>query len=304
MYNTICVLGATATGKTTLATELAYSLDAEIISADSRQIYRGMDIGTGKDLGEYTVRGKEIPYHLLDIADAGYQYNLFEYQQDFVKAWEDITARKKLPIVCGGTGLYIEAVLKGYKLIAVPNNDELRATLQGKSLEELTVILKTYKTLHNTTEVDTDKRAIRAIEIEDYYKTHPEIDTYYPEINPLIIGIKFDRDSRRRRITERLHARLDEGMVDEVKGLLDSGIKPEDLIYYGLEYKFLTQYLTGEISYDYMVEKLNVSIHQFAKRQMTWFRKMEKSGFNIHWLDGYMSTEEKVTKVLTLYKKQ
>ena len=304
MYNTICVLGATATGKTTLATELAYSLDAEIISADSRQIYRGMDIGTGKDLGEYTVRGKEIPYHLLDIADAGYQYNLFEYQQDFVKAWEDITARKKLPIVCGGTGLYIEAVLKGYKLIAVPNNDELRATLQRKSLEELTTILKSYKELHNTTEVDTDKRAIRAIEIEDYYKTHPEIDTYYPEINPLIVGIKFDRDSRRRRITERLHARLDEGMVEEVKGLLDSGIKPEDLIYYGLEYKFLTQYLTGEISYDYMVEKLNVSIHQFAKRQMTWFRKMEKSGFNIHWLDGYMSTEEKVTKVLTLYKKQ
>ena len=304
MYNTICVLGATATGKTTLATELAYSLDAEIISADSRQIYRGMDIGTGKDLGEYTVRGKEIPYHLLDIADAGYQYNLFEYQQDFVKAWEDITARKKLPIVCGGTGLYIEAVLKGYKLIAVPNNDELRATLQGKSLEELTTILKSYKELHNTTEVDTDKRAIRAIEIEDYYKTHPEIDTYYPEINPLIVGIKFDRDSRRRRITERLHARLDEGMVEEVKGLLDSGIKPEDLIYYGLEYKFLTQYLTGEISYDYMVEKLNVSIHQFAKRQMTWFRKMEKSGFNIHWLDGYMSTEEKVAKVLTLYKKQ
>ena len=304
MYNTICVLGATATGKTTLATELAYSLDAEIISADSRQIYRGMDIGTGKDLGEYTVRGKEIPYHLLDIADAGYQYNLFEYQQDFVKAWEDITARKKLPIVCGGTGLYIEAVLKGYKLIAVPNNDELRATLQRKSLEELTTILKSYKELHNTTEVDTDKRAIRAIEIEDYYKTHPEIDTYYPEINPLIVGIKFDRDSRRRRITERLHARLDEGMVEEVKGLLDSGIKPEDLIYYGLEYKFLTQYLTGEISYDYMVEKLNISIHQFAKRQMTWFRKMEKSGFNIHWLDGYMSTEEKVTKVLTLYKKQ
>jgi len=304
MYNTICVIGATATGKTTLATELAYSLDAEIISADSRQIYRGMDVGTGKDLGEYTVRGKEIPYHLLDIADAGYQYNLFEYQQDFVKAWEDITTRKKLPIVCGGTGLYIEAVLKGYKLIAVPNNDELRATLQGKSLEELTTILKSYKELHNTTEVDTDKRAIRAIEIEDYYKSHPEIDTYYPEINPLIVGIKFDRDSRRRRITERLHARLDEGMVDEVKGLLDSGIKPEDLIYYGLEYKFLTQYLTGEISYDYMVEKLNVSIHQFAKRQMTWFRKMEKSGFNIHWLDGYMSTEEKVTKVLTLYKKQ
>lgn len=301
MYNSICVLGATATGKTSLATELAFNYDAEIISADSRQIYRGMDIGTGKDLGEYTLHGKDIPFHLIDIADAGYRYNLYEYQQDFIKAWDDISSRGKLPLICGGTGLYIEAVLKGYKLIAVPTNEALRATLEGKSLEELSSILKTYKELHNTTEVDTSKRAIRAIEIEDYYKTNPTIDTYYPDINPLIVGIKFEREERRERITQRLHARFEEGMLDEVRGLLDSGIPAEDLIYYGLEYKYMTQHLIGEISYDYMVEKLNISIHQFAKRQMTWFRKMEKDGFNIHWLDGHMSTEEKVERVKELY---
>lgn len=301
MYNSICVLGATATGKTSLATELAFNYDAEIISADSRQIYRGMDIGTGKDLGEYTLHGKDIPFHLIDIADAGYRYNLYEYQQDFIKAWDDISSRGILPLICGGTGLYIEAVLKGYKLIAVPTNEDLRATLEGKSLEELSSILKTYKELHNTTEVDTTKRAIRAIEIEDYYKTNPTIDTYYPDINPLIVGIKFEREERRERITQRLHARFEEGMLDEVRGLLDSGIPAEDLIYYGLEYKYMTQHLTGEISYDYMVEKLNISIHQFAKRQMTWFRKMEKDGFNIHWLDGHMSTEEKVERVKELY---
>lgn len=301
-YNTICVLGATATGKTSLATELAYKYDAEIISADSRQIYRGMDIGTGKDLSEYSLRGKDIPYHLIDIVDAGYRYNLFEYQQDFIKAWEDISLASKLPIICGGTGLYIEAVLKGYKLIAVPTNEELRASLEAKSLQELSTILKSYKDLHNKTEVDTIKRAIRAIEIEDYYKTHTEIDYYYPEINPLIIGIKFDREERRKRISERLYARLDEGMLDEVRSLLDSGIPAEDLIYYGLEYKYLTQHLTGEISYDYMLEKLNISIHQFAKRQMTWFRKMENDGFNIHWLDGNMSLEEKIKKVDILFQ--
>lgn len=301
MYNSICVLGATATGKTSLATELAFNYDAEIISADSRQIYRGMDIGTGKDLGEYTLHGKDIPFHLIDIADAGYRYNLYEYQQDFIKAWDDISSRDKLPLICGGTGLYIEAVLKGYKLIAVPTNEALRATLEGKSLEELSSILKTYKELHNTTEVDTTKRAIRAIEIEDYYKTNPTIDTYYPDINPLIVGIKFEREERRERITQRLHARFEEGMLDEVRGLLNSGISAEDLIYYGLEYKYMTQHLTGKISYDYMVEKLNISIHQFAKRQMTWFRKMEKDGFNIHWLDGHMSTEEKVESVKKLY---
>lgn len=303
MYNMICVLGATATGKTGLAVELAHEFKGEIVSADSRQVYRGMDIGTGKDIDEYTLRGEQIPYHLIDIVDAGYKYNLYEYQKDFLKVWYDMQERQKPMILCGGTGLYLEAVLKGYRLIYVPVNEELRESLSGKDLAELTEVLKGYKQLHNTTEVDTVKRAVRAIEIEDYYKSHPEIETDYPEINPLIVGIKFDRDSRRKRITQRLHSRLEEGMVDEVKTLLDSGIAPEDLIYYGLEYKFLTLYLTGEISYDTMVNKLNTAIHQFAKRQMTWFRKMERDGFDIKWLDGYMSTEEKVAKVKELYYK-
>lgn len=302
MYNMICVLGATATGKTSLAVELANEFKGEIISADSRQVYRGMDIGTGKDIEEYTFKGEKIPYHLIDIVDAGYKYNLYEYQKDFLKVWYDMQERNKTAILCGGTGLYLEAVLKGYRLIYVPVNENLRLSLEGKNLAELTEILKDYKELHNTTEVDTIKRAVRAIEIEDYYKTHPEIETDYPEINPLIVGIKFDRDSRRRRITQRLHSRLDEGMVEEVKALLDSGISAEDLIYYGLEYKFITLYLTGEISYDTMVSKLNTAIHQFAKRQMTWFRKMERDGFNIKWLDGYMSTEEKVAVVKELYR--
>ncbi len=303
MYNMICVLGATATGKTSLAVELADKFKGEIISADSRQVYRGMDIGTGKDIEEYTLRGNNIPYHLIDIVDAGYKYNLYEYQKDFLKVWYDMQERNKLPVLCGGTGLYLEAVLKGYRLIYVPVNDKLRESLKDRTLGELTQILETYKDLHNTTEVDTVKRAVRAIEIEDYYKTHPEIETDYPKINPLIVGIKFDRDSRRKRITQRLHSRLKEGMVDEVRTLLDSGINAEDLIYYGLEYKFITLYLTGEISYDTMVDRLNTAIHQFAKRQMTWFRKMERDGFNIKWLDGYMTTEEKVNIVMELYNK-
>ena len=303
MYNMICVLGATATGKTSLAVELADKFKGEIISADSRQVYRGMDIGTGKDIEEYTFKGNNIPYHLIDIVDAGYKYNLYEYQKDFLKVWYDMQERNKLPVLCGGTGLYLEAVLKGYRLIYVPVNDKLRESLKDRTLGELTQILETYKDLHNTTEVDTVKRAIRAIEIEDYYKTHPEIETDYPKINPLIVGIKFDRDSRRKRITQRLHSRLEEGMVDEVRTLLDSGINAEDLIYYGLEYKFITLYLTGEISYDTMVDRLNTAIHQFAKRQMTWFRKMERDGFNIKWLDGYMTTEEKVNIVMELYNK-
>ena len=303
MYNMICVLGATATGKTSLAVELADKFKGEIISADSRQVYRGMDIGTGKDIEEYTLRGNNIPYHLIDIVDAGYKYNLYEYQKDFLKVWYDMQERDKLPVLCGGTGLYLEAVLKGYRLIYVPVNDKLRESLKDRTLGELTQILESYKDLHNTTEVDTVKRAVRAIEIEDYYKTHPETETSYPHIDPLIVGIKFDRDSRRKRITQRLHSRLEEGMVDEVRTLLDSGINAEDLIYYGLEYKFITLYLTGEISYDTMVDRLNTAIHQFAKRQMTWFRKMERDGFNIKWLDGYMTTEEKVNIVMELYNK-
>lgn len=302
MYNCICVLGATATGKTSLATGLAFNLNGEIISADSRQVYKGMDIGTGKDLSEYSVDGKDIPFHIIDNVEAGYKYNLFEYQQDFINVWEDMKDRKAFPVICGGSGLYIEAVLKGYKLIAVPNNEKLRESLKDKSLDELSDILKSYKKLHNTTEVDTHKRAIRAIEIEDYYTNHPEIDTYYPEVKPLIVGIKFDREIRRARITERLHARLNEGMVEEVRALLDSGVKPDDLIYYGLEYKFLTQYIVGELSYDEMVQKLNIAIHQFAKRQMTWFRKMEKAGFDIHWIDGDLSLENKVNSCINLLR--
>lgn len=300
-YNLITILGATASGKTGVATHLAKLLKGEIISADSRQVYRGMDLGTGKDIEEYTIDGHEIPYHLIDIVDAGYEYNVFEYQRDFVKAFEDIQSRNILPIICGGTGMYIEAALKGYKLINVPVNEKLREKLQDKSLVELEEILKTFKSLHNKTDVDTIKRAIRAIEIEEYYTSHPEIDTHYPEINSLIVGVKFDRDSRRRRITERLKSRIDEGMIDEVKNLLDSGLKPEQLVYYGLEYKFLTQHVTGELSKEEMFKALETAIHQFSKRQMTWYRKMERSGFKIHWLDGYLSMDKKMERINTWF---
>ncbi|GAB7086485.1 tRNA (adenosine(37)-N6)-dimethylallyltransferase MiaA [Marinifilum fragile] len=300
-YNLLVVLGATATGKTSLAVNLAKDFNGEIISADSRQIYRGMDLGTGKDIEEYVVDGVEIPYHLIDIADAGYKYNVFEFQQDFVKAFEDISSRKKLPVVCGGTGMYLEAVLKGYKLIAVPKDQSFRDEMESKSLEELEVILRSYKDLHNNSDLETKKRAIRAIEIERYYAANPQIDMDYPEMNPLLIGIKFDRESRRDRISFRLKERLKSGMVEEVDGLLKSGVSAEDLIYYGLEYKFLTQYVTGQITYDEMYSGLEIAIHQFAKRQMTWFRKMERSGSNIHWLDGYMPLDEKIAKVKELF---
>lgn len=300
--NLLVVLGATATGKTGLAVHLAKEFDGEIISADSRQIYRGMDLGTGKDLEEYVVDGTPIPYHLIDIADAGYKYNVFEFQQDFVKAFEAIQKRQKMPVVCGGTGMYLEAVLKGYKLIAVPKDQAFRDELEQKSLEELEALLKTYKELHNNSDVETKKRAIRAIEIERYYKAHPEIEMDYPEMNPLLVGIKFDRETRRDRITFRLNERLKSGMVEEVEALLKSGVAPEDLIYYGLEYKFLTQYVIGELSYDEMFKGLEIAIHQFAKRQMTWFRKMERSGSNIHWLDGHMPLDEKVDQVKEWFK--
>ena len=296
-HNLLCVLGATATGKTTLAVHLAHQLGGEIISADSRQIYRGMDLGTGKDLEEYSLGDVNIPYHLIDIVDAGYKYNVFEYQRDFLKVYHSIRKRGNLPVLCGGTGMYLEAVLKGYRLIAVPNNEALRAKLQDKSLAELVDILKTYKTLHNNSDIDTHKRAIRAIEIEEYYTTHPQIEQDYPQLNPLLVGIKFDRESRRSRITQRLKSRLQEGMIQEVEQLISNGVAPEDLIYYGLEYKYLTQYVTGELSYEQMFSGLEVSIHQFAKRQMTWFRKMERSGANIHWLDGYMPLDEKIERV-------
>ena len=301
-YNLVTILGPTATGKTQLATALAARIDGEIISADSRQIYRGMDIGTGKDLAEYVVDGKPIPYHLIDIVDAGYKYNVFEYQRDFLKAFESVNQRGHLPILCGGTGLYIEAVLNGYKLLAVPDNQILREQLANKTLDELTSILRGYKTLHNQTDVDTVKRAIRAIEIEEYYQTHEEETVEYPELNSLIIGVGIDREVRREKITKRLKARLNEGMIDEVKMLLDSGIPPDDLIYYGLEYKFVTNYLLGKLTFDELFTQLEIAIHQFAKRQMTWFRGMERRGFTIYWLDALKSMDEKLDEIESLLK--
>lgn len=292
----ITILGPTASGKTTFAAHLAKALDTEIISADSRQIYRNMDIGTGKDLSDYTIDGTVIPYHLIDIQDAGYKYNLHEYQRDFNAAFNDIKSRGKLPILCGGTGLYIESVLKGYCLLPVPENKELREELGNKSLDELTEILKQYKTLHNTTDVDTAKRAIRAIEIQQYYAEHPDEvkEKTTTPLHSLIIGVDIDREARREKISRRLKVRLDEGMIAEVKALLDRGIAPEDLIYYGLEYKFVTNFLIGNISYDEMVSTLEIAIHQFAKRQMTWFRGMERRGIHIEWIDYAMPTEEKI----------
>lgn len=299
-YDLIAILGPTASGKTSFAASLAYELDTEIISADSRQIYREMDLGTGKDLADYTVNGKQIPYHLIDIAEPGYKYNVFEYQRDFLNAYQSIKQKGRLPVLCGGTGLYLESVLKGYQLIPVPENPELRTRLAGKTLEELTDILSTYKTLHNSTDVDTAKRAIRAIEIEEYYATHDLSAREFPSINSLIIGVDIDRELRREKITKRLRQRLDEGMVEEVRQLLNKGIQPEDLIYYGLEYKYLTLYVTGEISFEEMFKQLEIAIHQFAKRQMTWFRGMERKGFKIHWIQASMPTDEKIELVKKL----
>lgn len=302
MFNLLCVLGPTASGKTALAVRMAAELGGEVISADSRQVYRGMDIGTGKDLEEYDYEGRSIPYHLIDIVDAGYKYNVFEYQQDFVKVWKDCKNRNVFPVLCGGSGLYLEAVLKAYRLLAVPVNEVLRKTLENKSLSELSVILSAYKRMHNTTDVDTVKRAVRAIEIEEYYKLHSCIEGEFPEIHPLIVGVDVSREVRRTRIDKRLQERLKNGMVEEVQQLLEQDIAPEDLIYYGLEYKYLTLYLTGQLTYEDMVEKLNIAIHQFAKRQMTWFRKMERQGFSIHWIDGNLPMDEKVMLVRELMK--
>ena len=291
MKRMITILGPTASGKTAIATHLAERIGGEIISADSRQVYRRMDIGTGKDLSDYVnpETGRHIPYHLIDIAEPGTKYNLFRYQEDFMKAYNDIQQRGATPILCGGTGLYIESVLKGYNLSPVPQNPELRERLKGKSLEELTAMLTELKkmtgsVMHNKTDVDSCQRAIRAIEIEQYNMEHPTPLREAPAIDSLIIGVDVDREVRRERITRRLHARLEEGMVDEVRRLLDEGIPPEDLIYYGLEYKFITKYVIGELTYDEMVRGLEIAIHQFAKRQMTWFRGMERRGFKINWI--------------------
>ena len=301
MLPLITILGPTASGKTPLAVALAKEIDGEILSADSRQVYRRMDIGTGKDLSEY----QGIRYHLIDICEPGTKYNLFQYQQDFFDAYQDILDRGKQPILCGGTGLYIEAVLKGYRLSPVPQNTELRQELEGKGLGELTQILVELKsrsgsTMHNTTDVDSCQRAIRAIEIETYNIDHPMPLRELPAVPSTIIGVDIDRELRREKITRRLKARLEEGMIDEVRGLLAEGIPAEDLIYYGLEYKYLTEYVTGRLSYDEMFRQLEIAIHQFAKRQMTWFRGMERRGFAIHWIDATLPMAEKVNEILKL----
>lgn len=297
----ITILGPTASGKTALAAHLAARLgNAEIISGDSRQVYRGMDIGTGKDLADYTVEGKDIPYHLIDICEAGEKYNLFRFQQDFRVAYDDILSRNCQPILCGGTGLYIESVLKGYKMEAVPENPELREQLKDCSLQELKRILEGYKTLHNVTDLDTPKRAIRAIEIQAYYREHGTLTRDFPAIDSIILGVSIDRELRRKRISERLRHRLEqEDMVGEVCRLLER-VPADDLIYYGLEYKYLTLYCLGRLSYDEMVDKLEIAIHQFAKRQMTWFRGMERRGFTIHWIESTLPLEERVEKALRL----
>lgn len=299
-YELITIIGPTASGKTAFAAALAARLDTEIISGDSRQVYHSMDIGTGKDLADYVVDGKQIPYHLIDICNPGDKYNVFEYQHDFHKAFEEIQKKGKLPILCGGTGMYIESVLRGFKLLDVPQNPALRESLKGKSLAELEQILASYKVLHNKTDVDSAQRAIRAIEIEEFYKTEAPDKREYASINSLIIGVDIDRELRREKISRRLRARLDEGMVDEVRAILATGVKPEDLIYYGLEYKFLTLYIIGQLTYDEMVSQLEIAIHQFAKRQMTWFRGMERRGLHIHWLDATLPTDEKINNVLAL----
>ena len=298
----ITILGPTASGKTTLAAHLAASLQGEIISADSRQVYRRMDLGTGKDLDDYRIDGVQVPYHLIDICEPGTQYNVYEYQKDFKKVWRELQERQVLPVLCGGTGLYLESVLRGYRMDTVPENTPLRESLAGKSLEELTALLSTYKTLHNKTDVDSVKRAIRAIEIAEYYRTHPVDQTEMPPLNSLVIGIDIPRELRRSRISARLKQRLDEGMIDEVRSLLAEGIPADNLIYYGLDYKFLTLHVLGQLSYEEMYHQLEIAIHQFAKRQMTWFRGMERRGVCIHWIDGTQPLEEKVRQIVECYR--
>ncbi len=301
-YDLLVVTGPTASGKTSLAVAIAKRIGGEILSADSRQVYRGMNLGTGKDYDDYHIDGARIPCHLIDIADPGYKYNVFEYQRDFKNVYKDLKARKLFPVVCGGSGMYADSIITGYKMFEVPPDSGFRAELGKKSIEELKEILSTYKNLHNTTDIDTKKRVIRAIEIEHFNRNRKKQTNGFPKINPLVIGVMLDRETRRKRITERLKQRLDAGMVDEVKGLINSGVNTETLIYYGLEYKFITLYLTGKLTYEAMVSDLEIAIHQFAKRQMTWFRGMERRGTKINWLDGNLPLLEKVDIVIGLLK--
>lgn len=301
-YDIITIIGPTASGKTNFACGLANILDTEIISGDSRQVYTNMDIGTGKDLSDYIIEGKNIPYHLIDIKPAGYKYNIYEFQHDFHKVYNEIKERGKLPIFCGGSGLYIESVLRGYKLANAPENKSLREELKNHTLEELIEVLSTHKTLHNKTDIDTVQRAIRAIEIAMYQKEFDAKKSEFKPLKSLTVGIEINRDQRRDKISKRLLKRLEEGMIDEVKNLLNSGIAPEDLIYYGLEYKFVTMYLKGRISYDQMISQLEIAIFQFAKRQMTWFRGMERRGIDVLWLNSDLSFEEKAEQVMKLLR--
>lgn len=303
MHDIIVITGPTATGKTRLAALVADRLGGEVISADSRQVYRGMDIGTGKDLSDYVIDGRVVPVHLVDIADAGYRYNVYEFQRDFLKVFGGLSARGCFPVVCGGSGMYIDSIVSGYRLIQVPVNSQLRALMAGRSLDELTAILSQYKSLHNKTDVDTVKRAVRAIEIAEYYAHHPLDESPFPVKNPLVTAVFFDRETRRQRISSRLRARLDGGMVEEVQRLLASGIHPDDLLYYGLEYKYVTLFLLNKMGYEEMTQKLEVEIHRFAKRQMTWFRGMERRGIIINWIDGQLPDEEKVEVILRLKEK-
>ena len=304
MKQLVTILGPTACGKTALAAQLALKCDGEIISADSRQVYRRMDIGTGKDLDDYHIEGHDIPYHLIDICEPGTKYNLFEYQRDFLSAYNDIQERGKQPILCGGTGLYLESVLRGYQLSPVPQNQSLRDSLEGKSLEELTKILERLKKeagtcMHNTTDVDSPQRAIRAIEIETYNLQHPIQRRQFPAIPSIIFGLSINRETRRQRISQRLRQRLENGMVDEIKQILASGATPDDLMYYGLEYKFVTLYVIGQLSYEQMEHDLEIAIHQFAKRQMTWFRGMERRGLHIHWIDASQPLTQSISQILS-----
>jgi len=302
-YNLLVVLGPTASGKTSFAAHLATITGSEIISADSRQVYRGMDIGTGKDLDDYMVEGKEIPYHLIDIVEAGYKYNVFEYQQDFFKIFSEIMSRGVLPLMCGGSGMYIEAVIEKYRLISVPENPILREELKLFSDQDLSERLKDMRTTHNTSDFENRKRLIRAIEIAAYYKSHPQKDLDFPQINPCIIGIRYDRATERSRITSRLKDRLEHGMLDEVSRL-SKKVDVATLEFYGLEYKYLSWYLSGKISYEEMFGSLNTAIHQFAKRQMTWFRRMEKKGHKIHWIDGELSMTDKLQKTTKILSEE
>jgi tRNA dimethylallyltransferase len=299
-YDLLVVTGPTASGKTSLAVSIARQIGSEIISADSRQVYRGMNLGTGKDYDDYMIEGIRIPCHLIDIAEPGYKYNVFEFYRDFIKVYSDLKAQKLFPVVCGGSGMYADSIITGYKMVEVPPDSGLRNKLEKKNIEELTEILSTYKNLHNTTDIDTKKRVIRAIEIEHFNKNINPQNSELPKLNSLVVGILFDRETRRRRISLRLRQRLDAGMVEEVKNLIDIGVKPETLVYYGLEYKYITYYLTGKLSYEEMEHDLEIAIHQFAKRQMTWFRGMERRGIKINWIDGDLPIEEKTGRVMEL----